>query len=93
MTATAKRVLKQPDRTKSGQERNKPNKVITFRKASETTKPIWERSESFRFGLLVGRYLRLESDRSFNFHLQQQVLTHCDEADFASGFRQGLLSK
>jgi hypothetical protein len=91
MTATARRIMKQPDRPKNGQGRGKINKVIPIREPLEPKKPIWTRSESYRLGNLVGRYMRLERDSGFSFHLVQQLVSHCNEADFASGFHDGFL--
>ena len=93
MTATAKRIMKQPDRPKNRHARVTTNKVIPFREPPEHKKPIWTRSESYRLGNLVGRYMKLERDSSFSFQLVQQLVSHCNEAEFASGFHDGLLSE
>lgn len=91
MTAIAKRMHKQPDRPKGRQGPGKPN--IPFHKEPQAKKPLWERSESFRFGHHIGVYLRLEPDGTFNFQLRQQVLADCNAAEFAAGIFEGFFSK
>jgi hypothetical protein len=64
-------------------------KVIPFRGLHRSKKPIWARSASYRMGNLVGRYMRLEHD-NISFHLAQRLVLHCNEAEFAAGFHDGI---